>query len=65
MECASLSRETTCHFQVLSLWLSHGTATMVPKFVFPALHGQGKGHQRYRAQQFGEVGERENGTSTV
>ena len=36
-----------------------------PTKVLPALHGQGEGHQRHRAQEHGKLGERENEMSMV
>lgn len=59
----------TCHFKSVCLWLSHERPQWSPKKKKKkkplALHCQGKGHQQPRAHHLGEVGERENETSTT
>ena len=62
----SLYCEGNMSLQIFSSLAESRTATMVSKKKKSlALHCQGKGHQQLRAHDLGEVGERENETSTT
>ena len=64
--CLVFTVRRTCPFKSFRLWLSHELPQWSPKKKKSlALHCQGKGHQQLRAHDLGEVGERENETSTT